>query len=169
MSLYHISAEMQTVLDAMLEDGVNSPEASEALNAHLQGLDVALDQKAESYAGIITELNARAEVRKEEAARIRTLAAADEALATRLKERLKVAMETTGRLRIETPRFRLSVAQNGGKQPINIAPDAVDSLPSDLTVTTVEPDREKIRAALEGGTMLPGCELMPRGTSLRIK
>jgi hypothetical protein len=33
----------------------------------------------------------------------------------------------------------------------------------------VEANKEAIRAALEAGTAIPGCTLLPRGTSLRIR
>jgi len=32
-----------------------------------------------------------------------------------------------------------------------------------------EPNKDAIRAALEAGTAVPGCILLPRGTSLRIR
>jgi hypothetical protein len=169
MSLYAIDMEMQAVLDAMLDGGVDSPEAMEALNQHLAGLESMLHQKAEKYASLIRELEVRSKARAEEAARIRALATVDGNLATRLKERLKEVMERTGTTRIETHLFRLSVAANGGKQPMTIEETAVPELPKEFTVTTVEPDRERIRAALESGMMIPGCTLLPRGTSLRIK
>lgn len=166
MSLYQISAEIQSVLDAMLEGGVDDAAAQAALDEHLTGLDAALESKADRMAGIIRELEVRAAARSDEARRIRTLAATDEALAGRLKERLKAAMETSGKLRIDTPNFRLSVAGVGGRQSMEVIPEQV---PATFTITRVEPDKERIRAALEAGEMVPGCALLPRGTSLRIK
>ena len=147
MNLYEITAEMQSVLDAMLEGGIDSPEAQSALDEHLAGLDSVLEHKAESVAGFVTELQARADARKAEANRIRTLAAADEALATRLKERLKGAMETTGKLKIDTTRFRLSVAGNGGKQPLEINTNYMDAWAPPFRSTIVEPNREEIGRA----------------------
>ena len=167
MSLYAITTEMQGILDAVLDGGIDSPEAQDALNEHLAGLDVALESKAESYAGFIKELEMRAESRGKEASRIRALAAADDALATRLKEGLKAAMEQTGKLKIETPRFKLSVAGNGGKQVLEIDnPSALD--PAFQRVVR-EPDKDAIRSALDSGIEIAGCRLLPRGTSLRIR
>ena len=83
------------------------------------------------------------------------LAAADEALATRLKERLKGAMETTGKLKIDTTRFRLSVAGNGGKQPLEINTNYMDAWAPPFRSTIVEPNREAIRIALETVAPLP--------------
>lgn len=168
MSLYAIHCEMETIIEAILEGGADSVEAQTALDAHLAGLDAALDAKADDYAALITSLNARAEARTAEARRMRQLADADTSLADRLKERLKAVMETTGRTKIDTARFRLSVAGNGGKQPLVIDADPA-TLPKHLTAVRVEADKEAIRAALEGGATIPGCTLLPRGTSLRIR
>jgi hypothetical protein len=109
----------------------------------------------------------RAEARSKEASRIRALAAADDALATRLKEGLKAAMEQTGKLKLETPRFKLSVAGNGGKQSLEIDdPSALD--PAFQRIVR-EPDKDVIRSALDSGIEIAGCRLLPRGTSLRIR
>jgi len=169
MSLYAINAEIASVLDAMLEGGADSPEAMEALNLHLAGLDTALESKAEDYAGLIRELELRAEVRKAEAIRIRLLSTVDATLAERLKERLKAAMESSGKMKIETARFRLTVANNGGKQPLEVDEAQMAAWEPPFRRVITEPNREAIRIALENGATIPGCTLMPRGTSLRIK
>ncbi len=168
MSLYAISSELELILDAILEGGADSPEAQQALEAHLAGLDAALDDEADNYAGLIRSLELRSAARKTEAERMRSLARADEALAERLKDRLKEAMEACGRTKIDTARFRLSVAGNGGKQPLEVTVTA-EELGPDYTSTFVEVDNTKIRAALEAGKVVPGCTLLPRGTGLRIK
>ena len=169
MSLYQINAEIASVLDAMLEDGADSPEAMTALNEHLAGLDVALESKAESYAGVIQELTIRAEARKAEANRIRALANVDAELADRLKARLKEAMEAAGKLRIDTTRFRILVAGNGGKQPLEVDETLMAQWEPPYRKVITEPNREAIRIALENGATITGCTLRERGTSLRIK
>ncbi len=168
MSLYAIQNEIESLIDALLEGGGTDMAANEALEQHLAGLDEALDQKAEGYASVIRSLELRARARKDEASRIRDLAEADEAVADRLKKRLKEAMEATGKQVIDTPRFKLSVAGNGGKQPLVIE-TPVDDLPSEFRVVRHEPNKDAIRSALEAGQAVPGCTLLPRGTSLRIK
>ncbi len=169
MSLYQITNEIQHLIDAMLEHGADSTEAAIALDEAMADLDAALDVKADQYAKVIRELEARADARAEEAARIRALANTDAATAQRLKERLRDAMQRTGRTKISTPTFQLSVAANGGKQPMTIDPGAVEDLPANLTRIVREPDKEAIRAALESGEAIPGCTLLPRGHSLRIR
>lgn len=166
MSLYQITNEMQAILDAMHEDA-DSPEAMNALDEALKDLDSVLDQKSETYAGLIRELELRAQARTEEMKRIRALADADAALAERLKERLRDAMSRTGRTRIDTPRFRLAVVGNGGRQPLAIADP--EALPPEFIRHIPEANREAIRIALEAGQTVPGCALLPRGTRLSIK
>jgi|694.fasta_scaffold85434_3 hypothetical protein len=168
MSLYAIQNEIESLIDALLEGGGTDMAANEALEQHLAGLDEALDQKAEGYASVIRSLELRARARKDEASRIRDLAEADEAVADRLKKRLKEAMEATGKTKIDTPRFKLSVAGNGGKAPLVIDGSA-DDLPPQFRVVRHEPNKDAIRSALEAGQAVPGCTLLPRGTSLRIK
>jgi hypothetical protein len=168
VSLYAITNEISDIIDALLEGGQTEADANAALEEHLAGLDAALEDKAEGYASVIQELALRAKARKDEASRIRALAEADEAVADRLKKRLKEAMETTGKQVIDTPRFKLSVAGNGGKQPLVIE-TPVDDLPAEFKVVRHEPNKDAIRAALEAGTTVPGCTLLPRGTSLRIR
>lgn len=167
MNLYEITNELQAVIDGILDGGIDSPEAQAALDEHLAGLDAVLDEKAESYASVIRSYEARAEARAAEAKRIRELANADANVAQRLKDRLKQAMETTGRLRIDTTRFRLTIANNGGKQPMLIEDQA--KVPQEFIVAVPEVDKDAVRAALEAGREVPGCTLAPRGTSLRIK
>lgn len=167
MNLYQITSELQAVIDGILEGGIDSPEAQQALDEHLAGLDEALDQKCEDYAAVIMSLQARSDARAAEAKRIRELANADATVAQRLKERLKQAMEATGRVRIDTTRFRLTVANNGGKQPMLIEDQS--AIPTEFIVQVPEVDKDAVRAALEAGRAVPGCTLVPRGTSLRIK
>jgi hypothetical protein len=99
---------------------------------------------------------------------MRQLAETDAALADRLKERLKEAMEATGKLKLDTPRFKLSVAGNGGKQPLEVAVEPT-ALPQEFQAVEVRANKDAIRAALEAGVTVPGCTLLPRGTGLRIR
>ena len=168
MSLYAISTDLATIVDRLL-DTPESPEVQAELSTVLEGLDNALTEKAEDYVLVIRELEARAEARTAEARRMRELAGCDSALAERLKERLKGAMEGTGRLKIDTERFKISVQRNGGKQPVAIDPTAMDLWDGKFVRVKREADADTIRQALEAGEEIVGCSLMERGTSLRVR
>jgi hypothetical protein len=99
---------------------------------------------------------------------MRDLAAADEALADRLKQRLKDAMEASGKGKLETARFRLSVQANGGAQPLEVTVPP-EQLPQKYQAVRVEADKTALREALAAGATIPGVTLLPRGTSLRIR
>ena len=64
MSLYAIQNEITDIVDAILDGG--DAEAQQALEAHLAGLDAALDEKADDYAALIRHLEARADARRAE-------------------------------------------------------------------------------------------------------
>ncbi len=119
---------------------------------------------------LIAEMSARAEVRKAEAKRLSELAAVDEKRARLLKERLKWFFETHNLKAVETARYRLSVAKNGGKAPL-ILNDGITptQLPERFVKVSIDPDTTAIREALEAGEQLDFATLGDRGTSLRIK
>ena len=75
-------------------------------------------------------------------------------------------MNETNQRKIKTPLFTISVAKNGGKQPIYIDQD---NLQADVFKVKREPDTDKIRERLEAGEKVLGAELKPRGEHLLIK
>jgi len=168
MNLYAIQTEIATLIEAILDGAGDTVEAQAALDEHLAGLAGVLESKADDYAALIQHLRSRADARTEEAKRLRELAAADDALAERLKQRLKEAMEATGKGKIETARFRLSVQANGGAQPLEITVPP-EQLPTQYQAVRVEADKAALREALAAGATILGVALLPRGTSLRIR
>lgn len=166
MSLYNITTEVISVLDALMD---NNEDAEAALAEHLSALTEAFDIKADDYAALIRVCETRADARRMEAERMTVLAKDDERKAERLRMLLMDAMKATGRTKLETDRFRLSVKKNGGKVPVIIADEA--ALPLDFRVPKVTEviDKDGIREALEAGTPVPGAALGERGQRLEIK
>lgn len=169
MSLYAIKSEMLVLLDAFDQHGAESPETEAAFREHAMSLAEAFDAKADDYAALIRIAETRAAARREESERLALLAASDDLLAKRLKESLLIAMQETGRTKVDTARFRLSVKRNGGKTPVDISDTAL--LPPEYLVPKVTHtvDRDAIRAALEAGTPVPGAALGERGWRLDLK
>lgn len=155
-SLWDIDADL-TALEDLIEEAEGDitacEEAVDAWFAELKGDEV---RKIDGYAAYIAELTARSEARKEEADRLAHRAKVDSSLAANLKSRLKDYFTAHGKTKFETPRYKLSVCRAGGKPPLVLLDEAVrdpSRLPEKFrkTVTTVTPDKEAIRTAIEAG------------------
>jgi Siphovirus Gp157 len=168
-SLFSISEDLER-LNELLDEIGDDTQQQELLSEWLQQLGTERDRKLDGYAALISEMQARAEARKSEAQRLMELAKADERRAQLLKERLKWFFESQQLKTIETTRYRLSLAKNGGKAPLILRSDlSPHQLPERFRTTSIEPNTNAIRAALEAGENLDFASLGDRGTSLRIK
>lgn len=168
-TLFGISEDLQQLNDLLDKVGDDSQQ-QELINQWFETLGEERDRKLDGYAALISEMQARADVRKAEAKRMQDLAAVDEYRARLLKERLKHFFQLHDLKTVDTARYRLSLAKNGGKQPL-ILDDSipVTQLPEQFQKVSIDADTAKIREALEAGESLPFAHLAERGTSLRIK
>lgn len=170
-TIYEISEDM-AALDALLAEtgGEITPEAEAAFNAFEAELAANLHAKTDAYCALIAEIDARAAARKAEAKRLADRAKTDERTADALRERLRFVWETRRLGKVETDRFTVSLAKNGGKAPLDIR-CGVDELPAWAikreTVVTV--DKDAIRSRLDAGEALDFASLMERGTRINIK
>jgi len=169
MSLYLITEELKSLIDAFDRFGHESPEAAEAIREHTEAIVEAFDAKADDYAALIRTAETRAAARNEESERMRKLAQDDETLATRLRNALMEAMKRTNRTKVQTARFKLSVQNNGGKIPVIINDES--ALPEEFRVPKVTTviDKESLREKLESGATVPGATLGERGQRLNLK
>jgi hypothetical protein len=160
---------MQALDDLLFELGgdVTDEDSYKQVEAWIKELAEKLQDKADNYCALITTIEKRAQVRKEEADRLRKRAGIDEKAADFLRAKLKMVMETRGVAKIETERFRISIAKNGGKMPLVIQDES--SIPGTYWIEQPVLDKERLREALEQGEAVPGVLLGERGTSLRIK
>lgn len=160
-SLYKLKEDYDVVLN-MLDD----PDADEqAIIDTCDAIEGAIEDKADSYAFIISDINADIEAIKAEESR---LAKRRRTLTNRidtLKNILEAAMRATGRLKFKTALHSFGIQKNGGKAPL----DVYGEVPTEFTKTITEPDNEAIRAALEEGKQLNFACLQERGESLRIR
>lgn len=146
--------------------------------------------KVDGIASAVRQFEATAKTAKEEADRLAGRAKALQGIADSIRERTIEVMEETGNKKLRGNLNTLTVAGNGGVQPLDIRqPDLVpDSLKRVLAempqaewvriggdvilaggrCKSVEPDNTKIRAKLESGEAVPGCILKERGRHLRI-
>lgn len=164
--LYQISHDMDRLADFLIECGgdVSDPEVAARVDAALRADSEAFSKKADSYVALIREFEARGCARRIEADRMKQLQQVDLNAARNLKERLMAVMEHQGMKRVDTDRFRVTLAANGGKRPLVI----VGEVPQEFCRVEVKPDTDKIREAIEAGHELPFVEVGDRGKHLRI-
>lgn len=168
-TLFAISDDLEKLSELLDECGEDAQQ-HELINNWFEQLGSERDRKLDNYCALVAEMLARAEVRKAEAKRLIELASTEENRAKLLKDRLKWFFETHNVKTVETARYRLSLAKNGGKAPL-ILKDGVSptELPEHFQKVSIDPDTTAIREALERGEQLDFAQLGDRGTSIRIK
>ena len=174
MSLFDLSAS-SAIMKFWLETEAKTDDAGEmtgeidtTIDDLLKELEGSIEAKVENYCWLIREIEGRAAIRLLESKRIKALATTNENLVKSLKERLKFFFEAQSIQKLECKTFKVSIANNGGVQPLQVDLPA-DQLPPQFQKVTIEADNASIRKALEMGTEIDGVKLLQRGTSLRIK
>lgn len=159
ITLYELTNEYKALL-LMAEDPEVDPET---IADTMEALEGELEVKAESYVVIIKELTAEAEKFKAESERLTKRKDTLELRIAQLKDRLIESMKETGRDKLPTEHFKLSIAKNGGVQPLKITGD----VPKEYC--KLEPDNKKIRESLLLGEKLDFAQLEDRGVHLSIR
>ncbi len=160
-NLYKLTNDYETVLNMLYDEDADE----EMILDTLEAIEGEIEDKANNYAKIIKELEAKQNARKEEAKRLTESAKVFENRVKALKSNLFNSMKATGKTKFATDLFSFNIAKNGGKQTLTIDGD----VPEEYTKTITENDTDKIRQALEKGEKLTFAHLEPRGESLRIK
>ena len=169
-TLYSISDDLMALESLLAESDGDVTGAEDVIDQWFSEIHGDLTTKVDNYAALIREFDQRAAARKMEAIRVADRAKADANAAGRLKERLRVFFDESNIKALETPRFRVTLATNGGKLPAMIPGDP-DDVPERYrrARTVIEVDKDAIRQDLEQGVDVEGCCLLPRGNSIRIK
>lgn len=160
-NLYQLTNNYETVLNMLYDEDADEQMILDTLEA----IEGEIEDKADNYAKIIKELEAKQNARKEESKRLTESAKIFENRVKVLKSNLFNSMKATGKTKFATDLFSFNIAKNGGKQTLTIDGD----VPEEYTKTVIENDTDKIRQALENGEKLTFAHLEPRGESLRIK
>ena len=162
-TLYVLSEQYLEILD-LLED----PDAdTAALEQQLDSIAGQITHKAENIAGLLKHFEGMAAMRKQEADRMRDLAAADQRNADRLRDYVLRQMQAIGTERIDTTRFKLSLRTN----PPSVQILEQMLVPADYirTVTTSSVDKRAVLDTLKAtGEVVPGVEIT-RSTRLDIR
>ena len=151
-TLYELTDDYLTLLE-MAED----PDIDEqALKDTMEGIEGALEIKAEGYAKVIRTLEGDAAACDAESKRLRNKKQAIENNIKRMKAALQYAMQATGKTKFKTALFSFGIQKN----PI---PDRF-LIPQDPQI-----DKKAIKEALKAGEDLEGIAHLSETYSLRIR
>lgn len=159
-SLYKLNQDYQELLNMLYQDDVDEQMILDTL----ESLEGDIEDKADNYAKIIRELEAKRDTRKTETKRLTDSAAILDNRIKYLKQNLFNTMKQTGKTKFTTDLFTFRIQKNGGQRALTIDGD----VPTEYTKTIVENDTDKIRQALKEGKELDFAHLEPQSESLRI-
>lgn len=157
-TLYELTNEMIELME-MMQDPEVDPEV---LADTMEAVGGELEIKADNYVIVMKELEAQKAKWKDEKDRAASFEAAIDNNIKRMKESLLSSMQAIGKDKLPTEHFKLSIAKNGGLQPMKITGE----VPAEYC--TLEPDNAKIREALKSGE-LPFAHLEERGVHLNVR
>lgn len=179
MTLIELAAAERELLESLVladDDPDWTPEQKEVIKQslvtdYLATLDD-LHEKMDSYVTMIRGLKFRAKFREEEARALNALAKADSSLVDILEKRLIFVLQQQGNTKVQTPHFKITVAQNGGKRPLVVPKEWEDdpaNAPEQFHRHRIELDKETLRSILSEGVEVEGCKIGEAGFHLRIK
>lgn len=145
-TLYSLTGDYMALME--LADSTE-PEDAQAFTDTLEGIVGAIDLKMDDYAVVVDHMNTRAAVIDKEIERLTARRDAIKANAKRMKDKLRDTMIATDRRKVVTDLHTFHIQKNGGLVALII--DAPDKVPDKFCKIIVEPDNEKIRAALDAG------------------
>ena len=164
-TLYELTGQMQALL-ALMEDPDVDPQIVED---SLEAISGEIEVKADGYARVMAELEARKTAVKAEKDRLAALESSLGKNIDRMKESLKTSMIATGKTKFKTDLFSFSVQKNPPKVVID-EPSGIPKaylIPQDPKIDTAA-----IKNALKNADEAPlweGIAHLEQGESLRIK
>ena len=150
-TLYQLTADYMNLLE-MAED----PDIDEqAFMDTLDGIEGAIEVKAENYAKIMRQLEADAAACDAESKRLKNKSKTIDNNIRRMKQALQFAMQTTGKTKFKTPLFSFYIQKN----PASVVMDEqyIENIPERFLVRKdPEINRKAIRDAINAGEDLTG-------------
>ena len=164
MTLYELTNDYAELL-LMAEDPDTDPQA---FTDTLEGIDGAIEDKADNYARVIRNLEADAAACDAEAKRLRNKKQTIENNIKRMKSALQYAMQVTGKVKFKTALFSFNIQKN----PAAVVVDEqyIENIPERFLVRKdPEINRKAIKDAINAGEDLEGLAHLEQTESLRIK
>lgn len=164
MKLYELKTGYAELLGKLYDEDLSE----EALFDTLESIEDAIDDKIESYAIIIQQLEEDCRRIKEEELRLASRRRGLESKIGWLKTNAYDGMKAVGKTKIQTPLFTISIQKNGGKRSLVLDVDASE-LPAEYQKITVGANNDKLRELLGDKESCDYCHLAEQGESLRIR
>ena len=164
MTLYELTQELQELL-ALAEDPEMDPQV---IADTLEGLEGEIELKAEGYGKVIAQMKADAASLKAEIDRLTARKRAIEGNVERITERLKEAMISINKPKIDTPLFKFSIQKNPPKLVVDVDND---SIPTAYWIQQ-DPKRDTVKLKEDvknGDKFALTIAHLEQGESLRIK
>lgn len=164
MTLYKLTEDYMNLL-ALAED----PDIDEqAFMDTLDGIEGAIEIKAENYAKIMRQLEADAAACDAESKRLKNKAKTIDNNIRRMKQALQFAMQATGKTKFKTQLFSFYIQKNSAS--VVMDEQYIENIPERFLVRKdPEINRKAIRDAINAGEDLEGIAHLEQTESLRIK
>lgn len=158
-TLYELTNDYTALLE-MAEDA-----DEQALRDTLEGIEGAIEDKADGYAKVLRELDKDSAGLDAEIQRLQAKKTAIANAAKRIRNNLQDAMIATGKTKFKTSLFSFGIQKN----PPSVVIDDDQEVPIDyLIVADPKPDKKRMLAELKAGKELPFARLK-QTESLRIR
>ena len=164
MTLYELQEDYKKLLE-LAEDPDVDPEV---LADTMEGIEGAIEDKAEGYAMVMKELEASELAIKNEVDRLNARRLSISNNVRCMKLALQQAMELTGKTKFKTQLFSFGIQKN----PPAVVMDEqyLENIPAQYLIPQ-DPkiDKQKIKEDLKAGVDLEGIAHLEQGASLRIR
>lgn len=174
-TLFQISDDLRAVID-LVDDSAELPPIVEQWFAEIGEAE---SEKLFGYWSVMRQLEMEAATATAEAEQFQAKARARENAVKRMKDRLKLYLELTGRREaVASNGKKFAIQANGGKQavtqtyalnPQDMTAEEVGRCPEALLRPRVALDMDELRKGLESGERYDLAKLEPRGTHLRVR
>ncbi len=168
LSLYELNDAILSIVEMLGNPDLTDEDARNALSEALAVSEEQVGMRLEHLARAVRQAEAQSVMFKGEAKHFQDKAKVAENTAARIKSYVKEFLEGRGQTQFVAGCHTWAIQANGGKQAITMPGDPRD-LTEDYIKLVVEADTDKIRQDLEGGKSVQGCELLPRGTHVRVR
>ena len=146
-SLYELTGKYMEIMEILMDSDCSEQEIAEILENSETSLSI--DQKAENYCRFIKNLESDITSIQTEIARLDKRMTVFQNRIKGLKESLKTSMEITGKTKITTDLFTISIQKNGGKRAMDVIAD-VEDLPEEMRIPQPDKaDKDAIRKYTE--------------------